>query len=358
MMTLFALMASALAVIIGRLTLRTSILGSAIAGMAIGASCILGVVSFNYPPQALILLESNADPVSLLLGLNLWGPRYALSYPAVIVRDALSVSLDEGYTLYACMLLWVWALLLARLVAKAITIRFHAGPILRTAIVIIVVVQLVLIASAMNGRLVPAFLGMTLILDSQLASAFDRRHRYVRLGIGVFLSMMSSGTMMVGLVQTIVGTGIVAIRGSLRPGRALALISVGALGIGALFVPLVLSGVRKNLAYYDGSVLKMLSHGAGQIFFIPDWVIILELLLILSCASAAYALGAYRALRELPALEPIALSLPISVALGLFGYSTLLMLLPGVITLVTLALAFSAHELGVLVPAPGQKSLS
>ena len=46
--------------------------------------------------------------------------------------------------------------------------------------------------------------------------------------------------------------------------------------------PISIIYLTKNIKFYDGSVIKMLNHGAGQVFYYFDFEILFPMLIILS----------------------------------------------------------------------------
>lgn len=344
----FTVVAAIALVAAARLARATSVMGSVLASSLILVAVQSEVVQFTYPPQAKRLLDATADPIQMLLGLDLWGPRYLLSYPGVVLRNLSGASLDRGYTIYAAALMLLWLQLAARSVLRACARFGQSGPMLRTAIVLMVALQVLAVATRMNGRLIPAFLGMALILDAQLDVRRSGAGWLARLALGVFFTMMSSGTMMVGLTQAIVGHALSALRLSPRPWRALRqIVTVGA-AVSLVFAPIIGAGIEKNLQFYGGSVVAMLTHGAGQLLYVRDVGLLLISIAAISGVMLIATLLVMHLRRSWRELDSLLVALPIAAGLGLFGYSTLLMCIPALIALVTTWMVLMAQQLQVV----------
>lgn len=93
--------------------------------------------------------------------------------------------------------------------------------------------------------------------------------------------------------------------------------------------PVIMSQLDKNLSYYDGSIIKMLSHGLGSVFMgLLPLLPFIVMLLIIFAGFFAYLAQKYK--------FNVIIVMAISVAAfgGLFGYSTLsLIFLPILILL-------------------------
>jgi hypothetical protein len=82
--------------------------------------------------------------------------------------------------------------------------------------------------------------------------------------------------------------------------------------------PMIVIFVNKNLNYYDGSIIHMLSHGVGR-YLVDNFYILLPIvaLLILLLPIIILYLRKYKFL-----ILPLSMILS-SLAVGLFGYSSL-----------------------------------
>jgi hypothetical protein len=212
--------------------------------------------------------------------------------------------------------------------------RWHAGR----AGVFAVFVGLSLF---MNGRLSFAFLGMAILLLVLVRRGLD--------GIGnvrtilwfpviLWLASVSSGTFAVALGTMIVYpvTLLFARFPSVRMGDALLLapLAVGTLALS----PLSLLFLRKNVDFYGGGIkgfFNMLNHGPGRMIYLigPEVLTPLALLgLLLGGFVAAVVLTRRRA------VAPPTVAVALAVSVGVFGYSTLMMALPGMVLLLSAAL--------------------
>lgn len=144
--------------------------------------------------------------------------------------------------------------------------RLNFGKFLYGRISLIINLVLLSFFLLMNGRNAFSFLGNVLIFDAFLLVYLKSKTGYA-LGLAVlsgFFCNVSSGTFAVLAINLSLHFIIVFTK---RPLSKLALNSFGLLicAVG-IYTPILLAGLYKNLSYYDNSVLKMLSHGYGELF--------------------------------------------------------------------------------------------
>ncbi len=186
----------------------------------------------------------------------------------------------------------------------------------------------------MNGRIVIAMFGLMLLISAQVAWFLNRDRPlwrfFVSQLVGLFLLNVSSGTVMVGVICFISFTVIMPLAQYPRADRRhLPLLLVSALTL-TLFSPFLAIGIIKNLDYYGGGIqgfIGMLQHGFGKI--LPDDIVFQSLagvaILLWLAVVWRSVRGVYRSERR---NAPIVIATFVSIPLGAFGFSTLLVGLP------------------------------
>lgn len=306
-----------------------------VAACAIGFSSLAAaaaVIDLKFVPQVADLAAANADPLIQILDGRLWGPRYAVVYPSVVLAHELHVPLNEAFTAYGCGLLAVEAFVLFLVVGQLSRREGAQVP----AAGVLIVVMVLGIATAMNGRLIPAHLGMSLILLAQTTSIQRKRTAvwlWILTGGGLFLALMTTGTAVAALVQVAGGGLLLQIRARQDRGRSLVALSLLLLLIG----PFVWQGMEKNVQFFGGpsagfeSVIEafpgLLTHGAGSLLLVSPLALVVGILTGL-IAARLFLLIFTPMVRGGDPQAALFLCLPVAFVTGLFGYSTLTMGLP------------------------------
>jgi hypothetical protein len=180
-----------------------------------------------------------------------------------------------------------------------------------------------------------SFLGMALVLAGQIDAI--RRTRLtvasaVLQAVGVFFTLMTTGTVMVAFAQMLGGSLLISnflsAQDRIRRSRPLAILIVFTI----LLFPFVYQGTAKNAEFFGGSAIGLLSHGAGALFLLEP-TITMSLFIFVVLIAAALVVVRYSWIRNNPALLPAWLAVPIALVGGLFGYSTMLMALPALMIL-------------------------
>ncbi len=193
---------------------------------------------------------------------------------------------------------------------------------------------LAVLSLTMNGRLIPAFAGLALLIALHVdrATGVRRDLGWFIAGQGVALLLLSvaSGTFAVGACACAASwAGVVA--GHRRDPRVLAAVAGGvlALAAGCLFL------ARKALRFFDGDPLQVLAHGAGSLVE-PFGRGVTVAVCLTVVALAILGTWAWRH----PARAGIHLRVPIaaSAVLGLLGWSTLVACVPAIVLLAALPL--------------------
>lgn len=298
-----------------------------------------GKLNFNFLPQVESLLMMN--PVKVLLSGHEWGPRYMVSYPSVLISKLFEIDIDLAFTIYCSIFLFGIVLLFGK-IGEVIK------PKRKMVFVAISILAVAALTFIMNGRLISAYFGLTLILYLQMKAFKEERFFQLReivlLFLGFFLSTVSSGTMMVTLTQIILGGSMLL---KYYKGFRDFLILITAI---SLFISLmgshVLQMVNKNLFYFGGGFsgfINMFHHGLGRIILINKGVI---LLILVSVPFAVYLfLFFYKKMKKTSdGGQPFIVAIPISILCGLFGLSTATMIIPALIFFTSLVTAKFSFE--------------
>ena len=230
-----------------------------------------------------------------------------------------------AFTAWCFVLLWMTTVLLARAAARCSQVPL---PALRVWIFL----PLALATLGMNGRLIPAFAGLALIiyLHVELATGVRRHWGWHILGeaLGLLLLSVSSGTAAVGAVACLVAWAI-RVRWWWT--------ALGAVIVGGASVAML----GKVLRFFQGEPLRVLDHGAGAMLAAHGpWVAGVGCLTIMTLA----AVGAWRCPWPTPAGWCFRVPLAAALVFGLLGWSTLAMGLPILVSLVAIVLARSHDD--------------
>lgn len=311
-----------------------------------GAMVTLEMIQFTFFSQAEYLLARQADPLQLLVSFDLWGPRYLLAYPAVLLADRFALDLDLAFTIYSLFGLTVVIFLIVKYCELAkffspATAGKHAAQIILGG-------AWLALCPFMNGRLIIAFAGISLLLCGQVYVLHGQKFTPGAILLqtaGVFLALMTTGTVMVAFGQMLLGGFL--INRTLPKNRRLrgAAVVVILLSLGAL-LPFIYKGMLKNIPFFGGSIISMLRHGLGQMFFLEEALSTQAGAALFLAGLAALLIG-QRLRRRNPFLLPAWLCIPVALFLGLFGYSTMLMFLPSLMILgVYLVLHIASAAIG------------
>lgn len=289
----------------------------------------IAVFHFESPVQIVDLAMRKTDAFTLFLQQDLWWARYLVAYPSILVMDHWGMRFADAFALYCAAILPMSAMVLLAVVR----VWRRLDEVRAFAVGLAFAVLVAGIASQMNGRLIPALIGMGIILLAQariISNAHVGAREGVLLCVGMILSHMTSGTGLVAFA-VVVSVGVLAIW--LRIDRALTLGLLWVLT--ALFGPLLFSDLMKNVDYYGGgvgAVVSMLDHGPGVLLRREPWAVPLAL-----GATAVVLVGLWRVRARVlgipRVLWPSALAIPVTSIGGLYGFSTLSMALPAVLVL-------------------------
>lgn len=307
--------------------------------IAARAMLALGLFRFESPDQVVDLAARAVSPIVLVMQNDIWWPRYLLTYPAVWGMDLWGMRFDQTFALYSAAILPITVFTLYRAARDMISIEPDHRS--RSDLVMIGILAVLVfgLGTKMNGRLIFAHLGMAVLLTTQTVAVGRRRltrSTWALTALGLVMGQMSSGTGAVAAGQALVGTLVVGwragnLRGSL-PGLALMFAIAG---------PFLYRSEIKNVIYFGGgfdAIPGLLHHGAAG--YLLDRPPLLALAVTIAVALVGATIvqlrgGRLRGVR--PEWSPALVSLPLAAAGGMFGFSTLTMVLPGIFLLVTAA---------------------
>lgn len=225
------------------------------------------------------------------------------------------------------------AVLLARAGARC------AGQGESAALRVWIFIPLALLSLTMNGRLVPAFFGVALLLVLHVERAAGVPRHWAWLlagqGVGLVCCAVSSGSFVVGALAVVWSwcTALAAVRHNPQTRRRLVIgVTVAVAGLGGASVMLF----NKALRFFNHAPLAVLDHGLGG-YLLPY-----------GSAITAAGVGLWIALSTLwwwrwPTPRAYGSQVRVviwaSLVFGLLGYATLVTAVPAVILLLALALA-------------------
>ena len=298
-----------------------------------------------------VLLLERANPLAAALDLHPHTLRLMVMEPALVMGrygwdpHAAFTVIGFGCIIATAMLL---AMAADRCLIPSADHPSDGGATLRTAAVL----GLSIPALAMNGRLLPAYLGLALVIALHLRwarprHAVDRHRGWLVTGqaLGILLSCVSSGTMGVvaGAVALFwIGQAVAGWRSWSGLARSTVISGL------VLLTVLVLAFAGKALRFFGGDPWQVLSHGPGAVILgvrdhlsasagsLVGTALATVLLLVVLGMTGWWAMRG----RSSPH-QPLAIRIPLAlaVALGLCGWATLTMALPVVLMLALILVA-------------------
>ena len=255
--------------------------------------------------------------------------RYYLTLPLFYVSVITNVSYNYLFTLIFPLLVFLSANYINKSVLNIVGFNERQQGLN----FIFIFLLLSTITFFMNGRMIFAVLGASVLL---FLSIRINRFSFIRLillfFVGIFLTSVSSGAFVVYYLSfsSILFFYFIESEDDYR--FILVLVFV--------FISLVLNSflfeaVMKNVDFYGGGIsgfFNMLNHGLGKILFYSDLGFIW--LMSIFCALAVFLL-ALLVFFQYHKLQPLIILFLVSLAGGLFGYSTLVMSIPPIIALIS-----------------------
>lgn len=268
------------------------------------------------------------------LGRLLWFPRKVIIFPMVFVHHATGLDIHFSYSLEIFILLIATSFLLA----KVMTIYSRsvlARPISLMVAAHISLLFFLLLSLVMNGRMVFAFLAMTLLMYIHAAYCIEKPKLPILIFPLLFLMFLcaSSST---GVYSVAYSAAIVLILGNYPNPFADSKHRFSLVIMFFAAAAWFLLGIYKNLLYFGGDMTRVFTHGFGsQLPKFDTWALYVMWGLLLGVIAAAgwtlihfrRLVGPHHNLVRSPFVALGILTLDGFVG-GFFGYSTLTTAIP------------------------------
>jgi hypothetical protein len=239
--------------------------------------------------------------------------RILLVVPFYVLSEYLTVDIDLFFSLVLVLLIYGIYLLNLRILKDTVERKK----------VFVLLLFFILLSLVMNGRIVFSILGNTMLLYLLYRSFYTKNKLKKYKSIPLFLmalwfSSVSSGTFVVFLLTIFTFYFLHSLVKLPYVNKKIVWLFSFFIVLLLILSPMIIIFVEKNINYYDGSIINMLSHGAGG-YLIDYLYVILPLLaiLILSLPIVILYLRRYNFL-----ILPLSMILS-SLAVGLFGFSSL-----------------------------------
>lgn len=247
-------------------------------------------------------------------------PRYMLVYPFVKVCMLSQQDCDTFFTYFCCFLISVFALLGARTACLLEGtgnnfIYYYFGTL----------ILFIIVALFMNGRLIYGFLAGACLLYGQTQWLIKNRAAHLCLlsFIAIALSNVSGGTFLVTFTSCLLFVIIFQI------------FSKYLWGFLIVFIPIGCMYTLKNFFYFN-DIWGLLSHGYGNLITnVHQYDHTLGGMLLSTFIIMAFALFCYVIItaKKLPKFSPFLIYAYVTIVFGIFGWSTLSVVLCGLLIL-------------------------
>jgi hypothetical protein len=239
--------------------------------------------------------------------------RILLVVPFYALSEYLTVDIDLFFSLVLVLL--IYGIYLLNLAILKDTVERKK--------VFILLLFFLLLSLVMHGRIVFSILGNTMLLYLLYRSFYTNNKLKKYKSIPLFLmalwfSSVSSGTFVVFLLTIFINYFLHSLVKLPYVSQRIVWLFSFFIMLLLILSPMIIIFVEKNINYYDGSIINMLSHGAGG-YLIDYLYVVLPLLaiLILSLPIVIFYLRRYNFL-----ILPLSMILS-SLVVGLFGFSSL-----------------------------------
>lgn len=298
-------------------------------------------IKYDLFPQAKHLL--GASLIQLIIDSHPHSFRYLVAYPAIIVHEVLNIDLTISYTMYCLILLSIMNLYINRII-NILKGQFEASYSYRNIIISTILTTIIMLM--MNGRLIPAYTGIVLIIYSLIKLHINRSIKikdYMYISMGFLLSTVSSGVMMVSFFQIVLGICVYVAKHK-KYLSVFGLITISYPIINKCISYVYYMSVR-NINYFGGGIdgfFNMLVHGLGKyIYMIPNLsfykLMSITIIMIVGIVSIIFIYTKIiQDLRQNYYRIYLYMSIPIGITCGLFGISTATMIIPSIIIIVNL----------------------
>lgn len=252
------------------------------------AVCALFLLNkeFVFIPQAQTLLDWDTNLLTWFKEGHVHAIRLLIAYPGYIISALCKIELNQGFSLYC---VFVFTMLYSNLISviKKLIKKIELVPFYN----ILCLIYCMILFMIMNGRIVFAFCGISMILKCNAELWVDGKFNFitvVKIGLGILLTTVSSGTLVVGCIVIFLGILLSKNFKGIIAKKWLWIIGVLLLPAIYIFGKYVMVMIRKNIDFFGGGIdgiINMLQHGVGRIipldnnilfiFFIIDGILIL-----------------------------------------------------------------------------------
>lgn len=282
---------------------------------------LTGVKQFNVWNQIIYGYESHFSLLDYFDNFGSHTVRLILMHPIMKFSEIYDFDKDFVFSIIGFFII----MLMIRINNKIIDFYYSA-----TRIKVIFLCLIFVFSFIMNGRNLFSFLGYSLF--TYYAFSFleqkNGRYNFFILILGLIFSSVSSGTFSTLIIYIILFNlyNFIINKLTFKRKAILFLQSITAI---ALFSPMFYVGLKKNLDYYNGSFITMMSHGFGA-YLNNIYVLIFGILGVL-ILSPIILIGGYFLIKKMDKDSYSTIALPAwisSVIGGVFGYSALIGGLP------------------------------
>ncbi|QUM77860.1 hypothetical protein HWV00_17415 [Moritella sp. 24] len=261
--------------------------------------------------------------------------RYLVVLPIFIVSDYLPVNPDFVFSLLCVFIIYV----LSFNVTKITTYTFFLKDKKYDVLMLVSLVYFLFVSSFMNGRILFAMLGFSLIVLNTIKWELNVIPTYKMFSyniLGYFLCSVSSGTFLVSITFTFFWIIFQFYRSKSLDIYILHLVAL------IVFSPLIYTSIMNNVNFFGGGVngaVNMLTHGFGIVFHLYDG----KQFFLIIVFSAVICLFLSWLFKSFIYLRILFLATYTSMFGGAFGFSTLAICAPIVISLL-LVFIFTIYE--------------
>lgn len=288
------------------------------------------VIDFNFIPQAKDLLDMNPNIFYWLSIGHAHAVRLLVAYPGYIMSIVFGVTLNEGFSYYC---IFMYLLMYLNILDSSRNIKVFKGHILYKLKDVLCLFPMIILTFLMNGRLVAAFFGFSILVDLFCKVFNDIKVNMVSviivISFGFLFTTVSSGTMMVSFIY-IVAMIYFRNKNNLnkkRFGFTFAIMLI-------LFMPIIIEIFQyiyfmfmRNVNYFGGGIegfINMMQHGVGRYFINNPFIFLFFII-----AAMFIILFNIRFIRRQEIKNynflPVIIAVNISIYGLLFGHSTGLM---------------------------------
>lgn len=229
----------------------------------------MSYLQFTFMPQAKALLDKDTNVLFWFYKGNIHAIRLLIAYPGYLLSKFYNIPLDIGYTYYVVLIFFLLYVIICNVCS---TTKLQS-----LSSIIMLSVCMLGLALVMNGRIIFAFLGYILLINS--AIKLSRHDTFIKLEeiflflIGICFTAVSSGCMFIGIAFASLCLFIkwLYIKSIWDKIRVVVMLCI----TGLVFHRILIKGVKyivlmvnKNLDYFGGGItgfLGMLQHGLGKI---------------------------------------------------------------------------------------------